>query len=328
MTPQKLKPGDEVRVIAPSRSMVILGEDCKQIATERLEEMGLKVTFGKYVMEADDDYLVASVEHRAEDLNEAFRDPNVKAILTVIGGFNSNQILKYIDYEAIRNNPKIFCGFSDITALIDSIYAKTGLTMYYGSHYSSLGMKKGIEYELDYFKKMFLEEGEIEITSSKEWSNDAWFIDQENREFIPNDGMFIINEGSCEGEIVGGNLCTLNLLQGTEYMPDISNKVLFIEDDGSMGKGFFVTFDRDLQSLLHLPEAKTIKGLVIGRAEKNCEMTKEKWTKLIKGKPELNGIPVIAGADFGHTTPRFTFPVGGTARLDATDGNIKLFIKG
>ena len=74
MTPQKLKPGDEVRVIAPSRSMVILGEDCKQIATERLEAMGLKVTFGKYVMEADDDYLVASVEHRAEDLNEALVD--------------------------------------------------------------------------------------------------------------------------------------------------------------------------------------------------------------------------------------------------------------
>lgn len=328
MTPNKLRPGDEVRVIAPSRSMVILGEDCKQIATQRLEEMGLKVTFGKYVMEADEDYLIASIEHRAEDLNEAFKDPNVKAILTVIGGFNSNQILDYLDYDAIRNNPKIFCGFSDITALIDGIYAKTGLTMYYGSHYSSLGMKKGIEYELEYFKKMFLQDEEIEVTSSNEWSNDAWFIDQENREFIPNEGMFVINEGSCEGEIVGGNLCTLNLLQGTEYMPDIENKVLFIEDDGSMGKGFFVTFDRDLQSLLHSLKGKKVKGVVIGRAEKNCEMTKEKWTKIIKGKKELEGIPVIAGADFGHTTPRFTFPVGGMARLEAKEGNIKLFIKG
>ena len=74
MIPEKLKTGDEVRIIAPSRSMVILGEDCKKIATERLEALGLKVTFGKYVMEADDDYMCASVEHRVEDLNEAFRD--------------------------------------------------------------------------------------------------------------------------------------------------------------------------------------------------------------------------------------------------------------
>ena len=104
MVPNKLKPGDEVRVIAPSRSMVIIGEDCKKIATDRLESLGLKVTFGKHVMEADSDYLCASIESRVEDLNEAFRDKNVKAILTVIGGFNSNQILNYIDYEAIKGD--------------------------------------------------------------------------------------------------------------------------------------------------------------------------------------------------------------------------------
>ena len=143
MIPEKLKAGDEVRVIAPSRSMVILGEDCKKIATQKLEALGLKVTFAKYVMEADSDYLCTSVEHRAEDLNEAFRDKNVKAILTVIGGFNSNQILDFIDYEVIKQNPKIFCGFSDITALSNAIHAKTGLVTYSGPHYSSFGMLKG-----------------------------------------------------------------------------------------------------------------------------------------------------------------------------------------
>ena len=80
MIPNKLKKGDEVRIIAPSRSMVILKEDCIKLATERLEALGLKVTFGKYVMEADPDYICSSVEHRVEDLNEAFRDTNVKAI--------------------------------------------------------------------------------------------------------------------------------------------------------------------------------------------------------------------------------------------------------
>ena len=130
--------------------------------------------------------------------------------------------------------------------------------------------------------------------------------------------MFVINEGEAEGEIVGGNLCTLNLLQGTEYMPDISNKILFLEDDGMAERLFLVTFDRDLQSLIHMPEFKTVKGIVLGRAEKNSEMSKEKWIKLIKNKPELNNIPVIAGADFGHTTPIFTFPIGGKAKITAT----------
>lgn len=328
MIPAKLKKGDEVRVIAPSRSMVILGEDCKKIATERLEALGLKVTFGKYVMEADSDYLCTSVEHRVEDLNEAFKDKNVKAILTVIGGFNSNQMLDYIDYEAIKENPKIFCGFSDITALSNSIYAKTGLVTYSGPHYSSFGMLKGFEYTLEYFKKMFFEDKEIEIKSSKEWSDDAWFIDQENREFIKNDGMFVINEGEAEGEIVGGNLCTLNLLQGTEYMPNIENKILFLEDDDMAGKIYLMEFDRNLQSLIHMPEFKTVKALVLGRSQKATDMTKEKWIKLIKNKQELANIPVIAGVDFGHSTPIITFPIGGDAILKAKDNNIELYIKG
>lgn len=328
MIPNKLKKGDEIRIIAPARSMVILGEDCKQIATKRLEELGLKVSFGKYLMEADEDYVSASAEHRAEDLNEAFSDKNVKAILTVIGGFNSNQILKYIDYENIKNNPKILCGFSDITAVLDSIYAKTGLVTYYGPHYSSFGMKKGFEYELEYFIKMFFEEEPIEIKSSEEWSNDLWFLDQENRNFIKNDGMFIINEGEAEGTIVGGNLCTINLLHGTEFMPDLKDTILFLEDDGMADKGFMWEFDRNLQSLIMQKDFDKVKAVVIGRAESNTQMDNRKWIKLIKTKPELNNIPVIAGADFGHTTPIFTFPIGGKAKLVAKNDKIELTIEG
>lgn len=328
MIPEKLKSGDEVRVIAPARSMNILGEDCKQIATERLESLGLKVTFGKHVMEADPDSFSTSIEARIEDLHDAFRDKNVKAILTVIGGFNSNQLLDYIDYDLIKENPKILCGFSDITALSNAIHARTGLVTYSGPHYSSFGMKKGFEYEFEYFKKMFFEAKEVEVTSSKEWSDDAWFIDQENREFVPNDGMFIINEGEAEGKIAGGNLCTLNLLQGTKYMPEIKDRILFLEDDDMAGKLYFVEFDRNLQSLIHLPDFSKVKGIVIGRSQKATEMTKEKWIKLIKGKRELDKIPVIAGADFGHSTPIITFPIGGNAKLEAKNGEIKLTIKG
>ena len=328
MIPNKLQKGDEIRVIAPSRSMNILSEACIETAKKRLEDLGFKVSFGKYVLEADQDYVSASIENRVKDLNEAFADKNVKAILTVIGGFNSNQMLDYIDYENIKNNPKIFCGFSDITALLDSIYAKTGLVTYYGPHFSSFGMEKGFEYTLEYFKKMFCQNGPIQINASEKWSNDAWFIDQENREFIDNDGIFVINEGEAEGKIVGGNLCTLNLLHGTQYMPDLEDSILFLEDDGMAEKAFLWEFDRNLESLIMQKGFDKVKAIVIGREEKNSAMSKQRWIKLIENKAKLKNIPVVAGLDFGHTTPIFTFPIGGKAKLKAINNNVELIIEG
>ena len=122
MYPKRLKKGDEIRVIAPSRSMTRLNEETIRLATKRLENLGLKVTFGKNVMKSQDIYECATIKERIEDLHVAFLDKNVKAILTVVGGYNANQLLKYIDYNIIRNNPKIFCGLSDITALQNAIY--------------------------------------------------------------------------------------------------------------------------------------------------------------------------------------------------------------
>ncbi len=117
IVPRKLNIGDEIRVIAPSRSMCIINNDVIESAKARLENIGFKVTFGKNVLNSiGEDYKCASIEDRIEDLHEAFKDKNVKAILTVIGGYNVNQILDYIDYNLIKENPKIICGFSDITA--------------------------------------------------------------------------------------------------------------------------------------------------------------------------------------------------------------------
>lgn len=328
MIPNKLQKGDEIRVIAPSRSMKIIGNDSREIANKRFSDMGFNLTFGKNV-ELCDEFTSSSVEARLSDLHEAFADKNVKAIFTVIGGFNSNQLLAHIDYELIKNNPKIFCGFSDITALSNAIYAKTGLVTYSGPHYSSFGMKYGFEYTMNYFKKMLLESGPVEIASSDVWSNDSWFIDQEKRDFFQNAGMITINEGSAKGKIIGGNLSTLLLLTGTEFMPKFDeDTILFIENDASVSGSIYVLeFDRMLQSLIHLPNFKNVKGIVLGRAEKNCDMNNEKWISMIKNKPELANIPIIANADFGHTTPIFTFTIGGEATLEAGK-EIKLIIQG
>ena len=323
--PRKLKIGDEIRIIAPSRSMKILKEDVVKLATQRLEKIGLKVTFGKNVMKCQDEYFkCATITERIEDLHEAFKDKNVKAIMTVIGGYNVNQILDYIDYKLIQENPKIICGFSDITALVNAIYAKTEVITYLGVQFFSFGMKYGFDYSMEYFKKMFFENKKIEVSTSKQWSNDKWLKNQEDRNFINNEGMKIINEGEAEGKIIGGNLCTLNLLQGTEYMPDLDNSILFIEDDGETGKAFIKEFDRNLQSLLHCAKGKKIKGLVIGRAENVSEMNYDKWNKIIESKSELQNIPIIINADIGHTTPIFTFPIGGNANIVANDKKIKI----
>ena len=323
--PKKLKIGDEIRVIAPSRSMNVLKEDVIKLAIKRLEEIGLKVTFGKNVMKyKDEDFKCATIEERIEDLHEAFKDNNVKAIITVIGGYNVNQILEYIDYKLIQENPKIICGFSDITALVNAIYAKTDVVTYLGVQFFSFGMKYGFEYSMEYFKKMFFENEKIEVLPSRQWSNDKWLKNQEQRKFIKNEGMKIINKGEAEGKIIGGNLCTLNLLQGTEYMPDLANSILFIEDDGETGKAFIKEFDRNLQSLLHCAKGKKIKGLVIGRAEQVSEMNYDKWKKIVESKSELQNIPIIVNADIGHTTPILTFPIGGNANIVANDKKIEI----
>jgi len=329
MIPEKLKSGDEIRVIAPSRTMKIINKETREIANKRLEELGLKVTFGKHVEECDE-FTSSSVEARLEDLHEAFSDKNVKGIFTVIGGFNSNQLLAHIDYDLIKENPKIFCGFSDITALSNSIYKKTGIVTYSGPHYSSFGMKYGFEYTLEYFKKMFFENKEIEIKASDVWSNDAWFINQENREFFKNHKMFGVNNGEAEGKIIGGNLSTLLLLTGTDYMPKFdSDTILFIENDGVVSGGIYLAeFDRMLHSLIHQEGFSNVKGIVLGRAEKNSDMNPEKWEMMIKNKKELANIPIIADADFGHTTPIFTFPIGGTAKLSVNGSELSLSIKG
>ena len=150
--PIKLKPGGHIRVIAPVRSLKLLSESSKQEAINRLERAGFKISFAKNVNEIDE-FNSSSVESRIEDLHEAFSDKKVDAILTVIGGYNSNQLLQYLDYNLIAKNPKIICGFSDVTALNNAITAKTGMITYIGPHFSSWGMKHGFEYSEEFFKK-------------------------------------------------------------------------------------------------------------------------------------------------------------------------------
>lgn len=313
MRADKLRVGDEIRIISPSRSMSLIAVDQRELATQRLEALGFKVSYSKNALESDD-FISSSVASRVEDLHAAFLDPNVKGILTTIGGFNCNQMLSYIDYSVIAANPKRLCGYSDITALNNAIYAQTGLISYSGPHYSTFGMQYGLEYTLEYFEKMMMNKGVVTIEPPTHWSDDTWYIDQDNRVYIPNEGPYVINEGEAQGTIIGGNQCTFNLLHGTEYMPSLTNAILFLEDDS---EALPHTFDRDLQSIIHQPGFEQVKGIVIGRFQQASQMSPSLLKQIIKSKKELDHLPVIADVDFGHTSPRITLPIGGHAVLEA-----------
>ena len=322
LIPEKLKKGDEIRVISPARSMAIIDRLTRDIANKRFSELGLKLSFSKHVEEVDS-FSSSSIESRVDDLHGAFLDDNIKGILTTIGGYNSNQLLKEINWQLIKDHPKIFCGFSDITALNNAMLSKAGLITYYGPHYSSFGMKKYFDYTLDYFKKCLMDNEKFDVYPSSDWSDDTWFLNQDDRTLIKNDGWLAINEGESSGQLVGGNLCTLNLLQGTEYMPQLKGTVLLIEDD-SESKSY--NFDRDLVSLIQQPGFEEVRAIIIGRFQKESHISKKQLMELIKSKKELSKVPVLAGIDSGHTTPFATLPIGGSVRVTVSKKSSRLEI--
>ena len=307
MIPPKLKKGDEIRIIAPSGSLTRVRKDVLERSLAYLDENGFRVTYSTNCREMDS-FSSSSVESRAADLHEAFADPDVKAVMACIGGFNVNQILPYIDYDLIRANPKILCGYSDITALLNAVYARTGLVTYHAPHLAALGFLREREYTHKYLTACLMNEDPISVTPSETAGS-----------------YTVLQEGTCEGEIAGGNLCTLNLLQGTPYMPDLRDKVLFIEDDNIMGDYFPYEFDRNLQSLLQVSGAESVLGIVFGRFDESCRLTEDTIQAIVKGKVPA-GIPVVFGTDFGHVFPMISFPVGGRVKLSANGEGIDLRI--
>ena len=325
MMPDKLKIGDEIRVVAPARSMRKLPGDLKKAAQDRLEQMGLRVTYARNI-DVCDMLGSSSIEKRVEDLHEAFSDQSVKCILPVFGGGSSNQLLRSLDYDLIKQNPKILCGFSDITAIQNAIYAKTGMVTYSGPFFSSFAMKKGFEYSVDFFKRALFQKEPFEIKASEEWSDDKWYRNQDNRSFIKNEGYCIINEGIAQGTIIGGNLSTFHLLVGTEFMPKFDGSILFLEIDSYTDGTDDVEFERLVVSLTQQKDFQRVQAIVIGRFQNKSDMTIEKLRFILNHRPDLCGIPIIANADFGHTVPIFTFPIGGCVELKAVGGQVRLKI--
>lgn len=316
MIPSKLQSGSSIRIVSPSFSMGRYKEIVIARGIETLQNMGFTVSVSENSFEVDE-FESSSVSSRVQDLEAAFLDPDVDGILCMSGGFNVNQLLDEIDWDIIMRNPKVLLGYSDITVLANALYARTGIMSYLGPILYSFAEQEGMSYTEEYFRKCVMETKAYAIAPCEKWRNESDWEAQTVPPFQKNDGFWIMQKGEASGTLLGGNLCSFNLLQGTQYMPELEGVILFLEEDNYCPGYMCQEFDRNLVSLIQQKGFGGVKGIVIGKFEWGSGVTRAKLERIIASKKQLQGLPIIANADFGHTTPMLTLPVGGKVAIQA-----------
>lgn len=306
-----LQPGDMIRVIAPSQSWLPKKDSQYQRAIARLEALSFKVTLGDLVKKQGS-HMTASVNDRVKDLHDAYTDDQVKAIICLTGGWSSNELLPYIDWELVNRCPKPLIGFSDITTLLNAIYRKTDQVTLLGPTLGSIGARDCWEYSLDNLVQMLMTSSPITPSVEDKWKSGK-------KRYITPRPWRVLNSGFAQGRIVGGNLGTLYLLQGTEYMPLFDqDTVLVIEDDAEAGQYTAREFDRRLESLMQQPGARQyIKAVLVGRFETSSQVSRRELDDILRRKCGQS-IPIICDISFGHTEPLLTIPIGGMANVNAS----------
>ena len=307
--PQGLKEGDTVGVVSPSSA--IFETEPYEIAKENLEAMGLKVKFGDFVKERYG-HLAGTDEERAGELNDMFRDDNIQAVMALRGGSGAARILDKLDYETIKNNPKIFIGYSDITALHLAIYEKTGLVTFHGP----LAVSTWNSFSFDYFKRLLFDKEKITFTNPTDKGDNL--VQIENR-------IRTIRKGEASGRLIGGNLSVLTGIMGSEYFPsDWEGNILYLEDVGEQ----IYAVDRMMSQLQLGGVLDKISGFVFGKCT-SCNPGGSGYGSLTMEevidhyiKP-LN-IPAFSGAMIGHIDDNVTIPNGLKAKINATKGSIEL----
>ena len=299
MIPTKLKKGDTIGVIAPSN--YIEKDDLEYInaSIALMEASGFKVKFGKYVFEDTLGY-GTSPEKRAADINWAFTDGEVKAIMCVKGGEDSNTTLDYIDYEMIKKHPKIICGFSDNTSILNAIHEKTGLVTYHGPTFKSLtSWETGYAYKQ--FIKTFAENTESLIMGE------------------PEDEYTTIQAGQATGELVGGNLSLFTKLVCGKYAVNVQDKILFLEELGFEAAPEMV--NSNIYYLKQNGVFDRIVGLWIGNYEHPSKIGLEKI--IINAIGDEYKFPIIKSDNFGHIDKKIIIPIGTKAEIN-TNEKIKI----
>ena len=316
--PDRLRKGDTIRIVAPASSMTSLAKPAVDTGVKNLEKLGFNVEIDPNVYRTYKGTAGKPVE-RAESLMDAFMDDSVDGIMCCWGGFNSNDIIDHLDYQAIRENPKVFVGYSDITILNTVLYRESGLVNFQGPAFITFTHKFLMPWEVALFKQVTMTGGEgIEIRASPTFIDDPlyWKHPEEPVKERQNLGWGIVNGGEAEGRIIGGHLGTLLCLAGTRYWPDLKDHILFIEaDEEDVGA---VNIIRQLRHLKHLGVFDEISGLVVGRIPETLGLKGDQSIESIVGDVvEGLDIPVVTQFDFGHTNPIATIPIGVRGKLFA-----------
>ena len=289
--PEKLKKGDLIGVVAPSNP--IIGDNIEEIkrAKDIIEDLGFKVKFAENLFSNSNKYS-ASAKERAQDINEMFKDSSVKMIWCAKGGENSNSTFEYLDFDLIKKNPKIICGYSDITSLTNIITQKTGLITYSSTNFKTIATDE-TNYSLEQVLRRFVD-GDLQLGEEQDYE--------------------ITQNGSTEGQLIGGNLSLTRALVAGKYNIDFTNKILFLEELG------FETEPALASNYLYYMRQndvfKKIKGIWIGNYTHESQIKLEQILLDTIGD-EFKG-PIIKSNNFGHIEKKIVIPIGTNTQIDTS----------
>ncbi|AVF36113.1 S66 family peptidase [Rahnella sikkimica] len=318
--PQALKTGDTIGFFSASSPVTATAPNRFARGKEFLREKGFRLKAGLLTGESDH-YRSGSVARRAEELNQLFRDPQVRCVMSTIGGNNTNSLLPYLDYDALRADPKIIIGYSDTTALLAGIYAQTGLVTFYGpALVASFGeFPPLVDETYASFTDVLMNrhDAPYRYTLPSHWTderlnwNDATPV---RAKHLYANACRFIGKGRIEGRVIGGNLNTLSGIWGSPYLPEIrQGDILFIEDSLLN----IATVERSFSMLKLNGVFDRVSAILLGKHE----LFDDAGTG---GQPVdvlleiLNGqdIPLVAGFDCCHTHPMLTLPLGVDIAID------------
>ncbi|MBI2668950.1 LD-carboxypeptidase [Candidatus Woesearchaeota archaeon] len=326
--PKKLKKGDTIAIISPSSGLAKLFPHRIERAKIALERLGFKVKLFPTTSKFENGK-AGIITERVKDIHDAFSDKSVKAIMCAIGGLSANELLEKLDYGLIKKNPKIFCGYSDITILHCAIQKKSNFVTFYGPcAMTQFGeYPEPLKYTVDFFLKAVANDKPVGIISSSEkWTDEVldWGTKEDlkrPRKLSPNLGHVWLKEGKAEGKIVGGCLYSLLQVKGTEYDLDYADKILFIEvpEGEDFTKGTPLSYvDSQLMDLRNAGVFDKIKGLIVGVSFGYKENEPDQFKEFIRNHTKEYNFPVLFNVNIGHADPIITMPLGVKANLDST----------
>ncbi|MBN3555672.1 LD-carboxypeptidase [Fictibacillus nanhaiensis] len=330
LIPKALKKGDTIGIITPSSPAPVLFKARYERGLSQLATMGFKIKEGKCSKQTQS-YRSASIQERSEEINDFIHDKEVRGIISTIGGLNSNSLLPYLDYAHLKKHPKVIMGYSDVTALLLGIYAKTGLTTFYGpavvpsfGEYPEM-LPKGRDYFEDVVQ--LRKKAPYVLDVPQEWTEEMldWRTQDRQKQMVKNTGWKTLREGSATGKLIGGNLNTMSGFMSSAFFPDLEGAILFLEDSFKD----IATQERSLSMLKISGVFDKIAGLIIGKHEHfnhlNAPFSIEDLLFEIMGD---TNIPVLTNVDIGHTFPSHVFPIGIKVKLDANQGTIEFLEDG